>query len=161
MLIATGLLTQECVRLSIKAFHFFATPDAIRTTGLIQLYTIACNLIDISSSLDDSEGFALPSTQFYMRMAMLAAMCILRISRSEIGNLVDVQHGEAAYFRAINFTKKRSTETNDLDSRNCTILTQLWTSNTVFRASDGVLKGDQLQLRSRLVSQYGILCAES
>ena len=84
-------------------------------------------------------------------MILLAAMSILKISRSNLKDLVDVQSGEVSYYKAIKVTKKRSTENNDLDARNGVILTQLWASNNIFRRSDGTLFGDQLRLRSRLV----------
>lgn len=154
-----GPLAQECARLSIKAFHFFAAPDPMRDAGLIQLYTIACSVISLSAEHDKSNDFAPHCTQYYMRMIVLAAMSILRILRSLLKDHVDIQLGEAAFFKAIAMSKKRSAENNDLDSRNATILTQLWASNTVFYANDGTLRGDQLRLRSRLVSLSNeVLC---
>lgn len=152
LLMMTGLLAQQSARLSIRAFHFFAVPDSTRTAGLTQLYSIACNVINLSSDRETSHESALHRTQYHNRMVVLAAMSILRISRSLLRDYVDLEQGETAYFKAIALCKKRSTENNDLDSRNVTILTQLWASDTVFIANDGILRGDQLRLRSRLVS---------
>ena len=86
-------------------------------------------------------------------MLLLAAMSILRISRSELKDHVDAEQGEATYFKAIKLAKKRSIENNDLDARNGIILTQLWASSTIFRKGDGTFHGDRLRLRSRLVSK--------
>lgn len=151
---ATGLIAQQSARLSIKAFHFFAAPDSPRTAGLIQLYSIACNVINLSSDQDKSHEFSIHCTQYHIRMVVVSAMSILRLSRSPLKEYIDVELGETAYFKAIALCKKRSTENNDLDSRNATILTQLWASSTVFVANDGAWRGDQLRLRSRLVSTY-------
>jgi transcriptional regulatory protein LEU3 len=102
--------------------------------------------------LDVADDFALYSTQWLQRMLILASHSILKITRSELRTHMDLEHGEKAYFKAIMFSKKRSAENNDLDSRNAIILTQLWASDSIFRKKDGILIGDRLRMRSRLVS---------
>ncbi len=102
--------------------------------------------------LDAANDFALYSTQWLHRMLCLAAHIIIRITFSEVRTHVDLEHGERAFFKAIKFTRKRSVENNDLDSRAALILTQLWANNSSFRKKDGALIGDRMRLRSRLVS---------
>ncbi|KAJ9610476.1 hypothetical protein H2200_005253 [Cladophialophora chaetospira] len=143
-------LYQKCTRLSIKAFHFFAAPDAARSAGLVQLYALSCSMLDMLHELDVTRDLALYSTQWLHRMLVLASHSILKITRSELRSHVDLEHGERAYFKAIKFSKRRSAENNDLDSRTAIILTQLWASDSIFRKKDGTLIGDRLRLRSRL-----------
>ncbi|EXJ69247.1 uncharacterized protein A1O5_07283 [Cladophialophora psammophila CBS 110553] len=143
-------LVQKCIRLGIRAFHFFAAPDTARTAGLVQLYALCCSVLDMLHDLDIADDFALYSTQWLHRMLMMASHSILKITRSELRAHVDVEHGESAYFKAIMFAKKRSAENNDLDSRSAIILTQLWASDSVFCKRDGTLIGDRLRMRSRL-----------
>lgn len=101
---------------------------------------------------DLANDFILYSTHWLYMMVLIAAKSILRITRSELGAHVDLEHGENAYFKAIKFCRKRSAENNDLDSRGSIILSQLWANDGMFRKSDGTLIGDRLRLRSRLVS---------
>lgn len=136
----------------IKAFHFFAAPDTARTAGLVQVYALSCSVLNMLHDLDVAEDIALYSIQWLQRIAVLASNSILKITRSELQTHVDLEHGESAYFKAIMFVKRRSTENNDLDSRSVTILSQLWASDSLFRKKDGSLVGDRLRLRSRLVS---------
>ncbi|KAF2233648.1 hypothetical protein EV356DRAFT_200261 [Viridothelium virens] len=143
-------LTQTCARLSTRAFHFFVESDQLKKPGILQVFAIACRLIDLYASLDASENFASYSCHYFARMMLLAAYCILRITKSDLRNCIDLQRGEASFFRAVNLAKRRSTQPCDLDSRNALILTQLWTSHRAFRQKDGTLNGLHLHVRSRL-----------
>ncbi|KAL6246869.1 hypothetical protein RBB50_006176 [Rhinocladiella similis] len=146
------VIVQTCTRLAIRAFHFFAAPDTARTAGLVQLYTLSCDVLDMIDEFDLANDFILYSTHWLYMMVLIAAKSILRITRSELGAHVDLEHGENAYFKAIKFCRKRSAENNDLDSRGSIILSQLWANDGMFRKSDGTLIGDRLRLRSRLFS---------
>ena len=86
-------------------------------------------------------------------MTLLAAYCILKMTRSSLRLHVDIEAGEEAIFTAIRFTKRCSLQNNDLDAKNGNILTQLWGSERAFRKSeDEEQDGLWLMLRSRLVS---------
>ncbi|KAJ9629054.1 hypothetical protein H2204_008994 [Knufia peltigerae] len=148
--VGLDVIVQICTRLAIRAFHFFAAPDTARTAGLVQLYTLSCNVLDMIHEFDLVNEFILYSTHWLYMMVLMAAMSILRITRSELRTHVDPEHGENAYFKAIKFCKKRSAENNDLDSRGTIILSQLWANDGMFRKNDGTMVGDRLRLRSRL-----------
>ncbi|KAI9655544.1 MAG: hypothetical protein M1821_005337 [Bathelium mastoideum] len=143
-------LSQSCARLSIRAFHFFLESGQLKKPGILQVFTISCQLIDLYASLDASEDWASYCTHYFARMMLLAAYCILRIHKSELRISIDLRRGETSFFKAINLAKKRSTQSNDLDSRSALILTQLWNSHRAFRRKDGTLNGLHLHLRSRL-----------
>ncbi|KAL9094240.1 MAG: hypothetical protein Q9165_003380 [Trypethelium subeluteriae] len=124
--------------------------NQLKKPGILQVFAIACRLIDLYASLDASEGFASYSCHYFARMMLLAAYCILRITKSDLRTCIDLQRGEASFFKAVNLAKRRSTQPCDLDSRNALILTQLWTSHRAFRQKDGTLNGLHLHVRSRL-----------
>ena len=63
---------------------------------------------------------------------------------------VDVDAGQKAYFAAILFFRKSSLESDDLCARAAGILTQLWTSNNVFKCSNGRIESLGTRIRSRL-----------
>jgi hypothetical protein len=66
--------------------------------------------------------------------------------------LVNTEVGESMFFEAIRISKKHSIQNNDLDSRNASILTQLWSSGRIFKFKDKSTDGLRLLLRGRLVS---------
>jgi transcriptional regulatory protein LEU3 len=90
-------------------------------------------------------------TNYFARMLILAAYCILRITRSYLSEKFNFQSGEDMFFKAIAMSKKRSIQNNDLDSLSGTMLTQLWSSNRIFKRQDGTACSLQLSLRVRLV----------
>ena len=103
--------------------------------------------------LDADGDLALYATHYIRRMTLLAAYCVLKMTRSSQRWHVDVEAGEEAIFTAIRFTKRCSLQNNDLDAKNGNILTQLWGSKRAFRKSeDEEQDGLWLMLRSRLVS---------
>lgn len=141
-----------CSRLSVRAFHFFASPADVDPRGIMQLYIIARDSINCCSRLDGAEDFSTYMSQYFMRMILLAAFCILRINKSAVGDQLPRDEAEEAFFKAVEISKKRSVLDNDLDSRSAKMLTQLWSSERIFRDDSGVRTGLQLDLRGRLVS---------
>lgn len=146
------------VRLLIRAFHFFGNPDSQRSTGILQTFFIACDLIECSSRLDSDVDFGSHCDFTQSRTIGLAAVCILRVLRSGLAAHVDVGRGELMISEAIRISRKRSIRTNDLDSRNAIILTQLWSCPRVFQYKGGTVDGLRLLLRGRLVSIRSLAC---
>lgn len=121
-------------------------------SGVIQLYLVACDCIRYATRLDAAQDFAQSMNQYFMRMIFLAAFCILRISKSDCVRQITDREAEETYFMAVAISKKRSVEDNDMDAKGAKILTQLWSSETVFRGEGGHRSGLRLDLRERLVS---------
>ncbi|KAI9706999.1 MAG: hypothetical protein M1820_004587 [Bogoriella megaspora] len=155
---ACNRLVQLHARLSIRAFHFFLESEALKKPGTLQVFTIACQLIDIHTSLDALQNWTSWTPHYFARMMLLAAYCILRIVKSELRSCINAKRGEEMFFQAVNLTKNRSTQVNDLDSRNALILRQLWTSHRAFTKRDGTLNGLHLHLKSRLVMSVVFDC---
>lgn len=144
----------DCARVHIRSFHFFAKPNDMNLKGLILLHAVARSVLDQVSNLDASQDFALYSVQYVFRTVLLAAFSILKISRSDASQHVD--GSDKSYFASIQFAKRRSLHSGDVDSKCSLILTQLWSSKNIFRRRDGTSDSLRLRTRSRLVrKQFG------
>lgn len=132
----------------IGSFYFFDGNDHRREDKIISVYQLACDFIDALGEEDDANSFVLYSPQTVFRIIMLSAFIVLRVLRSDLRTLIDLQAAERRYFSAINILKKRSLINNDLDAKNVIILGLLWQSNTAFRRPDGSYTG--LHLRNRI-----------
>lgn len=141
----------KCSRLSLLAFHLFAAADDIKADGLVCLLNVCTEVLDLAMKLDTTQSFAWYSTNYYLRMVLLAAFCILRIMRSRLRTVIDINAAEQSLFKAINFVRNRSTESYDLDARYGIILKQLYSSQAAFKREDGEVDGLHLDIRSRLV----------
>lgn len=95
------------------------------------------------------QDFALYASNYYTRMALLAAFCILRVVRSQLKEHIDLRDAQQSLFKAISFVKRRSMQRGDLDERYGTILSQLWSNSDATDTT--VANGLDLRTRSRLV----------
>jgi transcriptional regulatory protein LEU3 len=141
----------KCARLSLLAFHLFATTSNSISEGPVYLFNVCTEVLDLATKLDATQSFAWYSTNYYLRMVVLAAFCVLRIMRSRLREVIDINAAEQALFKAINFVRNRSGQFFDLDARYGMILKQLYSSQAAFRREDGEADGLHLDIRSRLV----------
>ncbi|KIX10087.1 uncharacterized protein Z518_01168 [Rhinocladiella mackenziei CBS 650.93] len=140
----------SCARLQIQSFHFFIRSPEIDSTSLVQLYIVACTVIEAIVKMDGTEDVAGSSTAYIQKMLLLAAFVILRITRSHLAPTLDLERGRKAYFALIFYCRRVSLQDSDLSSRAGVILTQLWTSKNAFENSDGTVDCLTLRCRSRL-----------
>ncbi|KAF4498531.1 nicotinamide mononucleotide permease [Fusarium agapanthi] len=141
-------LTRCCTRLAISAYYFFLQSHDLKKPGLITAFSIATEVLDVVSRLDAMQDFALYASNYYTRMALLAAFCILRIVRSELKEHIDLRDAQQSLFKAISFVKRRSMQHGDLDERYGTILSQLWSNSDSMNTTTA--NGLDLRIRSRL-----------
>ena len=141
-----------CVRLHICVTCLSFVNEQINRVRLIELYGIAIGMVEMFSSLDASMDFALFSTYYFARSLGLAAFVILKLTRCTWNLLIDRERGERCYFSAIRLLRRRSSDSPDLDSKLAMILTELWSSRSVFRDSSGNVESLRVRVRSRLVS---------
>jgi len=108
-------------------------------------------VIDNATTLDHSSEFSLSCTAYVHRLIVLAAISILKISKSNLAPYLDLKGGEKSYFSGIIFLRKMSLESDDLTGRAAVILSQMWTSNRIFKRADRIVNGlGALHIRSRL-----------
>ncbi len=117
---------------------------------MLKLYILACTVIETVLQLvatDDSSGAV---TAYMQKMLVLAAFIILRMTKSHLSSMLDLERGQKAYFSLILRFRGISIQDSDLPSRTAVILTQLWTSKHAFRLSDGSIDSFTLRCRNRL-----------
>ncbi|KAF5574036.1 nicotinamide mononucleotide permease [Fusarium pseudoanthophilum] len=141
-------LTRCCTRLAISAYYFFLRSHDFKKPGLIITFSTATEVLDVVSRLDAMQDFALYASNYYTRMALLAAFCILRIVRSQLKEHIDLRDAQQSLFKAISFVKRRSMQHGDLDERYGTILSQLWSNSDSMDTTTA--NGLDLRIRSRL-----------
>ena len=141
----------DSTRLNIRVFHFFGTSDPIYWAAFHKLYGAACAVIEDLVQLDDTHDYCLYAPHCAVWTIPVAAFSILRLLRSNLGQQLDSRRGEQAYFAAIHIYRKRSVQNDDLYARGGVIMTQLWSSDTIFRRKDGRSDSLRLRTRSRLV----------
>jgi predicted ATPase len=92
-----------------------------------------------------SNPVSLPS---YIVCALLyASYALLRILKSSIAILSgEEDEAKTSLFLAIGLMKSLSIDNNDMCSKSCMYLTQLWNSSRAFKKADGT---DMLDLRAR------------
>ncbi|KAI1621282.1 hypothetical protein EDD37DRAFT_594367 [Exophiala viscosa] len=139
-----------CARLQVHSFHFFVGPTERDNASLAKLYLLACSVIEMALGLDETEDFSSSATAYNQKMLVLASFALLRIARSHLASLLDIERGRQAYFDNILLFRKISVQDSDLSSRTTVILTQLWTSKNAFKKSDGTTDSLLLLCRSRL-----------
>lgn len=95
---------------------------------------------------------------FIERCITLAAFSILKIVHSPLSAHIDLEAGERAYFSAIHFSRRISIQSDDLGARASTILSQLWTSQRIFRGPNGEVDSLGSRIRSRLAMSVVFDC---
>lgn len=138
-----------CGRLHICVLRFLQK-DQTDPVGLVELFGVAVSLIETFAQLDTSSDFALYSSFYFSRCLGLAAIVILKLSRNTPQLTINLDRGEQCYFTAIRLLRRRAINSPDLDTKLADILTQLWSSQLIFRDTDGNVDSLQLRIKSRL-----------
>ena len=123
----------------------------VHKTGFIKVFYFACNVLEDLNRLEATCDFATNGPIYDMWIIMLAAFSILRLLRSELKPYLDAKRGEQAYLTGIHLHRKRSVQNNDLQARGAVIMTQLWSSERIFKRADGLTDCLRLRIRNRLV----------
>lgn len=85
------------------------------------------------------------------RSITLAGFVILKLVRSPVlAPYLDLAAGETAFFQAVQFLKSVSLQPSDIFVRTALIMSDLWSSNKVFRKKNGQVESLGLRLRTRL-----------
>lgn len=144
----------------LDVFYFLCPPSDSRDKGIRQAFDTAVAVLNGAIKLDQQSEFASRGNHSHHRVCSLAAVVILRVSKSHLAMMYSevVELAEPLYFEAIRLTKKASVRLNDLSGRNASILTQLWSSMRIFQFKNGSVDGLRLLLRGRLASTRDTLC---
>ena len=152
------MLYLNCLRLHIKAFHFFETGESSSIAGFVELYSVARGVIENVLNLYGTDNRFGSCSAYFHRSMLLAAFTLLKIVRSPIASYLDVRSGEKCYFSTIVHLRKSTLENDDLHARGAMILTQLWTSDKIFKTATGEANSLSLRIRSRLTMSIVFDC---
>lgn len=132
---------------------FFDQTQTTDPRRFLELYIVAKQLIERVFEMDTTESdFIRHLPSYYSRVIVLAAFCILKISKSSLRQTLQLYDADSVFYKAVNITMKRSVRPGDLDAYSSIMLTKLWTSTNIFVRPDGTRNSLRLDLRSRLVS---------
>ncbi|PWY72997.1 hypothetical protein BO70DRAFT_431591 [Aspergillus heteromorphus CBS 117.55] len=136
-----GSLLVSGARLHIRAFHFYEDDGLLRRARLIEMYDLACSLINSIASVDQATDYAMYTSESVYRTLNMPASAILRVTWSDLPDQVDLTVGEREYFSSIHVLKRRMIRNNDLNGRTAGVLTQLWRSPQTFKRKRRVFNG--------------------
>lgn len=145
-----GIISRDCARLMVLCFHFFVQAEQIDRQGFLQIFSTAQQIILRLSEVDATHGFVEYMPIYFARLVVVAAYCILRISKSGLKAELKLDDAGGVFFKAIEISRRRSVQHGDLDALNSIMLTKLWSSEEIFVQADGTRKSLQLDLRGRL-----------
>lgn len=129
-------------------------PDNINLANLLAASVTVVEMVDnLNQIMQISEQ--LPSYMF--EAVVLAAAVLLRLVKGMPPGGLDQCSGRAAIFSAINIFKSMSIVNNDVPARVAGIFTKLWSSNEVFRNSQGDYD-TVLHVRNRLIISVSFDC---
>ncbi|KAJ5593909.1 uncharacterized protein N7459_000117 [Penicillium hispanicum] len=137
-------------RLHIRAFHFFEHDKFQSYPRLVmEVHRLACSFIERVTMADQTDDYAMYSSEYIYRTLNVAACTILRIAWSSLQRKVDREAGERAYFSCIQILKRRMIRNNDLNGRTAEILTQLWRNPHTFKRKDATHNSLAVRIRTR------------
>lgn len=145
-----GLLYAQSYRLHLLAYHFFERPHDDNRAGLVRLHSAACSLIHTLTTEDQKCEVSQVLPVFIERTVSLAAFSVLKICRSTWAMHFNPEVSEKAYFDAILLNRRASLQNDDLGARACALMSQLWTSKSIFRHANGSMHSLGTRIRSRL-----------
>lgn len=136
--------------MSLQTMHFYESPQQLDSVNLVQLYLTSCAVINLMHDMDHSSALGTSSTLYMFHGLMLAATNLLRLLRGLITQSTEEsQKSEATFFQSVTLMKKMSVANDDIPGRCADLLSKLWTSQRLFRRSDGTL-APELRIRTRL-----------
>ncbi|KAJ4349417.1 uncharacterized protein N0V89_008032 [Didymosphaeria variabile] len=134
-------LSITIARLQIQSFAFVASASGLDHTDVIQLAEAATATMDLICDLEQTLQISLACPNAIFQGIQLAGCTILKLLKSYPNelSLVGLQEKDmiSAFFSAINICKAISVVNNDIPAKVAEIMRQLWSSNNVYRASDG------------------------
>ncbi|KPI35057.1 uncharacterized protein AB675_7199 [Cyphellophora attinorum] len=156
------VLTMYCVRLHVCVSRCMLADHYRYLSGMIELYGIAINVIEKFAELDADTDYAHYASFYHTRTLLLAAYVVLKLHRTPPELSIDRGLGESCYFKVIALLRKKSLHSTfeaDLDLKAAVLLTQLWSSTTVFRNAQGHTDSLSVRIRSRMSMNVFFDCA--
>jgi len=137
--------------LQLRLFHLFCDCDADSMVDLVQLFAAAASVMDEVVSLDRRCGIATYCPDFVFAAVFLSAITVVKLLKSPVLDYVDANTGTGIVFAAIDLCKRISVRNNDVPAKVVARLSQLWSSDKLYRNPDGTTRWP-LQVRDRFMA---------
>jgi hypothetical protein len=129
--------------------HFYKSSTTAYDNCHSRLLTTSCTAIDYVEKLSEKQTVLSTMPFFFTVAILLASFSLLRLLKSSIPKILDIEKARLSLFKGINLAKRMSTESNDTAARCALALSQLWNSSKAFKKPDGT-EYTTLRIRSRL-----------
>ncbi|CAD0112008.1 unnamed protein product, partial [Aureobasidium uvarum] len=139
----------ECniARFYIRSFYFLKQDKTSYAASFDKIQQTARQIIAKVERLIHSVSNPVSIPNYIVCALLFAAYALLRILKSSIPFLSgECEEAKSSLFTTISLLKRLSIDANDMCSKSCTFLTQLWNSPRAFKKADGT---DMLDLRAR------------
>jgi hypothetical protein len=116
------------------AFFFHDPPDYVELT---QLFNVAIATMDAMTELQESFQISQHCPDYILQAVTLAACTLIKLLKSYPTETLGETDGTRALFSAISFCREASAVNDDIPSRVAHILSQLWSSEKIYKDSEG------------------------
>ncbi|KAF2231154.1 hypothetical protein EV356DRAFT_310356 [Viridothelium virens] len=144
-------------RLQVVGLHLFRPFEEIGMNELMLIYNTACMVMTFLHKCDRTIHLISVCPEYIMSNIMLAGCMLLRILKSDFAQYLDEKEGKAFFLDSVSTLKLMSCANNDMPARISQILSQLWTSEKVFKSQDGS-PYLTLRIRSRFATSIALDC---
>lgn len=116
--------------LQLQSYYFLEPLDSpTRKHGLLRAYHTATKLISQMQHAAEDKKFSASAPHYFGQMVKLSALVVMKVLFSSYSRILDIDAGKKTFNAAINMQRSMSVEINDFPSRDCVVLTHLWSIN--------------------------------
>jgi hypothetical protein len=105
-------MAAKFTQLSVLVFQLFSPESDDMLAGAACLFPACTEILDLTAKLDATQSFAWYSTHYHMRMVLLAAFCVLRITRSKLRDVITSQRSGTVAVQSNQLCEKQIHATN-------------------------------------------------
>lgn len=116
--------------LQLQSYYFLEPLDSpTRKHGLLRAYHTATKLISQMQHAAEDKKFSASAPHYFGQMVKLSALVVMKVLFSSYSRILDIDAGKKTFNAAISMQRSMSVEINDFPSRDCVVLTHLWSIN--------------------------------
>jgi hypothetical protein len=125
-----GQIWISSAALQLQSYYFLEPLNSpSRKEGLLRAYHTATTLINQMKTANEMEKFSHSAPRYLGQMLKLAALVIMKLLFSSYSRFLDISAGKETFNAAMVIQRAMSVENNDFPSRDCVVLTHLWSIN--------------------------------
>lgn len=147
--IAYDLFYVAVARQEIAAMHFFKSAEALDGQCCSLIFEVTATVLENIRDLEISSKLSQYSARFHIVAALTGISLMIRILKGPFAPFVDQERGSTLYSNTIQFVRSASLEKGDLPDRIALFAEQIWSSEKLFKETDGSIN-ITLRVRNRL-----------